>query len=387
VLAKLVSIELIGTYGLILATISFAVMLIGADFYVYAQREMLKRDESQWFWVLMQQTYAQIGLYVVFLPFGILLFVFKILSWKLMILFYLLLVLEHISQEINRVLVVIHKQIQASTVLFIRKALWMFPVLCFIYIDKSYASISFILWSWIAGCFVSILVGVFSINKNITMSSLPALDSVWIKKGLKLAGLFLIATLCLKGLTTFDKYSIEVLGGKETLGIYVLYMTIVFGAYSFLDPAVYSFLYPRLLSSYNKDMKTFNKTFRELFYSTVFVGLLIGIIIYLTTPVLLSWIEKEEYISYLNILYVIIVAGYVSNLEVIPHYYLYAAKADKWIICSYIFSLCVFLIIVFIGEHENALETVSYALLSAYLSILFIKTIGYLKISLKEESN
>jgi O-antigen/teichoic acid export membrane protein len=299
----------------------------------------------------------------------------------------LLLVLEHISQEINRVLVVIHKQIQASTVLFIRKALWMFPVLCFIYIDKSYASISFILWSWIAGCFVSILVGVFSINKNITMSSLPALDSVWIKKGLKLAGLFLIATLCLKGLTTFDKYSIEVLGGKETLGIYVLYMTIVFGAYSFLDPAVYSFLYPRLLSSYNKDMKTFNKTFRELFYSTVFVGLLIGIIIYLTTPVLLSWIEKEEYISYLNILYVIIVAGYVSNLEVIPHYYLYAAKADKWIICSYIFSLCVFLIIVFIGEHENALETVSYALLSAYLSILFIKTIGYLKISLKEESN
>jgi O-antigen/teichoic acid export membrane protein len=380
-LAKLVDVEIVALYGLILATISFAVMLLGADFYIYAQREMLQRDKLEWYWVISQQIYAQAGLCILFLPLVFLLFIFKILSWEVLVLFFLLLIFEHISQEINRILVAMHQQIQASIILLIRKALWMLPVMFFIHSNNDFAKIDFILWAWVAGCFLSIIIGIKNIKANITFPSLPAVDFIWIKSGFKLAGMLLISTLCIKGLTTFDKYAIEILGNLELLGVYVLYMTIVFGTFSFLEPAVYSFLYPTLLSSYHKkDHNLFNKTFKELIYSTIFIGTLLSLFIYLFTPFLLNWIDKEEYINSLNILHTLIIVGFISNLGYIPHYYLYSANAYNWIIYPRIFSLIIFFVTIYFIERENILETVSYALLAAYLSILLIKMLGYFKI-------
>jgi len=384
ILAKIVDIELVASYGLILASVSFFVMLIGADFYIYAQREMLQINKTEWYWVLMQQLYGQLGLYLIFLPFGLLLFFFGVLPWNLVILFFILLTVEHISQEINRILVGMDKQIVASIILFVRKALWMFPVLAFIYFDSSFANIDFIISAWILGCFVSILIGVKNIKSNIIMGTFPSLDFLWIKKGLKSAGIFLVATLCLKALTTFDQYAIEMLGNKELLAVYIVYMTVVFGTFSFLEPAVYSFLYPTIVSSYHHNNQyEFNKAFKELIYSTIIIGFILAVFIFSFTPTLLQWINKEQYIEHLDILYILVVAGFVSNLEYIPHYYLYAAKADMWIVYPKIVSFLIFCINIYLSKNENILETVSYGLLGAYLSILLLQTLGYFQIKYK----
>jgi len=67
-LAKYLSISDIGTYGLIVATVSFSIILLGGEFYTYSQRELLGLDKSKWFCIIQHQTIATLLLYIVILP-------------------------------------------------------------------------------------------------------------------------------------------------------------------------------------------------------------------------------------------------------------------------------------------------------------------------------
>jgi hypothetical protein len=57
-MAKFLTLEEVGTYGLLAATISLSVILIGGEFYTYSQREMLSVDLKKWPSILKNQGIA-----------------------------------------------------------------------------------------------------------------------------------------------------------------------------------------------------------------------------------------------------------------------------------------------------------------------------------------
>ena len=73
-LARYLSVEDIGLYGLVVATVSFSVILLGGEFYTYSQRELLSVDKNKWCWILQHQSLATMALYLLILPLQLLIF-------------------------------------------------------------------------------------------------------------------------------------------------------------------------------------------------------------------------------------------------------------------------------------------------------------------------
>lgn len=380
VLAKLLDPAEVGLFGLMLVTVSFSVLVVGADYYIYAQREMLARPVEQWPFVIQHQIKAQLVLYGVLLPAQVLIFVFGLMDWQYAIWFFALLLTEHIAQEMNRLLVAMHKQLLASWVLFVRLGSWVIVVIPLMYVQPQYQSLETLFMAWLIGSLSAIILGAFVIKRSLPDWRPVKADYAWLKKGFKVGGVFLLATICFKGLLTFDRYAVEAFSSIEVLGVYVFYIGIVMGAYSFLDPAVFSFLYPRMLQSYQtQDKKTYQKTFKELTISTIVISVLLGICIWLVMPYLVNWIDKPIYEHYLDGLIILVAAGFAYAVSFIPHYALYAMKGDKWIIFAHISALLVFFISLMFVKLDNGIQTVALALLLAFSWMGLVKMIGYVQ--------
>lgn len=377
VLAKLLPPADLGVFGLMIATVSFGALILGADFFAYSQREMLARPaEGRWF-VIAHQVRAYLILYLMLLPLYLLIFIFDLLDWKYVVWFFVLLILEHISQEINRLLIVMHKQIEASLIIFLRIGSWVIILIPLMYLNEQFRSLNYIYFLWTLGLLLAVIVGGFIVLRSIPIRNKIIIDNKWLKKGFKVGIFFLVATISFQGILTFDRYAVEYFSNLELLGVYVFYASIVIGAYSLLDPAVISFLYPRMLESYQKgDLISYKKTFKELIYSTLFVSIALGLIIWLLTPFLITWVDRTIYTEYLNGLYLLIVAGFFISIGYIPHYALYSMKKDKVIIASQVASVIVFFISLNLIKLDNGIETVSFAVLASFSSMFFLKMIS-----------
>lgn len=380
VLAKLLDPEEVGLFGLIMATISFSVLIIGADYYTYTQREMLSRPTDQWSFVIQHQIKAQLILYIFLLPIQALFFVFGLIDWQYFIWFFVLLLTEHIAQEINRLLIAMQKQILASWVLFVRLGSWVLVVIPLMYVYPRFQNIETLFLAWLLGSLLAIVLGVVVIKRSLPSWHAVKTDYAWLKKGFKVGGLFLLASICFKGLLTFDRYAIEALDSISVLGVYVFYIGVVMGVYSFLEPAVFSFLYPKMLKSYHmQDKNAYQNAFKELIVSTIIISIFLGLFIWLVMPYIVNWIEKPIYEDYLSCLPILIAAGFARTLGFIPHYALYSMKGDKWIVFAHMSALLVFFVSLMFLKLDSALHTVGWALFLAFSWTGVVKTIGYVQ--------
>lgn len=378
VLAKLFSVEDVGVYGLFIATLSFGVLLIGADFYTYSQRELLARPREEWGNVVQQQVKAQLILYLVLVPPLIIIFVFGLLDWRWFYWFIALLFVEHIAQEVNRLLIAMHMQVLASIVLFIRMGIWVLILIPLIWYFPDLRSLEVVLVFWLTAGLVATLVGVFIIKNKIKNWTPQTLNVDWIKKGIFVGFLFFVGTLSFKFVLTADKYFIESMSSLEVLGAYVFFLSLAMGIPAFLEPAVFSFLYPKMLESYQHHNKqSFIKYYRELFWSTLLVGLVLGVLLWYLTPFLLDWLDKDIYKSFFNDFYVLILVGFVYSLSHVPHYALYAMKSDRWIVFSHVSSVFVFVLFIVLYHSESVIAQIGFGLLSAFSWMLLVKTLGY----------
>jgi O-antigen/teichoic acid export membrane protein len=379
-LAKMFEPTELGLFGLMMATVSLSVLIIGADYYTYSQRELLARPHEQWSFVIQHQIKAQLILYGVLLPAQVLIFVFGLMDWQYALWFFALLLVEHIAQEMNRLLVAMHKQLLASLILFVRLGSWVIIVIPLMYVLPQYRSLDTLYTAWLIGGLLAILLGFIVIKHAVPNWSWVKTDYSWLKKGYKVGGMFLVATICFKGLLTFDRYVVEAISSIEILGVYVFYIGIVMGAYSFLDPAVFSFLYPKMLQSYQRnDKQVYQKLFKELAISTIVLSAVMGIVIWIIMPHIINWIDKPVYSHYLDDLFILIVAGFIYAIGFIPHYALYAMRGDRWIVSAHISALVVFFTSLLFLKLDNGIQSVAMALLLAFSWMGLVKMIGYLQ--------
>ncbi|HIC77736.1 MAG TPA: hypothetical protein EYP02_01010, partial [Sulfurovum sp.] len=156
-LAKLLPTADLGIYGLLVASIGFAVLFLGFDYYTYSNRELLSVSKDEWSSVIVNQIYAYLPLYVIFIPIAFLLYFYDVLPNGYFIWFLLLLLLEHISIEQNRLLNTMQKQLSASFVLFFRSGLWVLFVMPLIIYIEQFRTLEVILNAWLLGVLFSVV--------------------------------------------------------------------------------------------------------------------------------------------------------------------------------------------------------------------------------------
>ncbi|NJJ58719.1 lipopolysaccharide biosynthesis protein [Pseudomonas sp. B14(2022)] len=335
----------LGVYGLLVATVGYSLYLLGFDFYTYSTRELLKRKRQDWGGLLKAQGALTLILYAIFLPPLSLIFINDLLPMSVFGWFFVLLILEHINQELGRLLVAVSEQLCASLVLFLRSGLWAVLVAGLMFYRPDMRSLDVVFAAWTLGGLAALVLGVLRVRSMGLSGWRQQIDWVWIIKGLKVALALLIATLAIRGVFTLDRYWFQELAGLEVLGAYVLFMGISMALMSFLDAGIFAFIYPGLISAYQqKNEVGFRRGMLKLMLQTVCLSGAFTLIALLVIGPLLAWLDKPLYSEQQGLFIWILLATVLYAIGMIPHYGLYAQGRDRPIIYSHVVSLIVFIL-------------------------------------------
>tara|TARA_Y100001934_G_scaffold277292_1_gene375751 strand:- start:20446 stop:21681 length:1236 start_codon:yes stop_codon:yes gene_type:complete len=347
--------EEVGLYGLITVTVSYSIYFVGFEFYTFSTRDLVARPRSEWSRLLSNQLVFFGLMYVVVLPAFSIVFFLEMLPWSVMAAFIALVVLEHLSTELMRLLVAIEKPLLATLVIFIKQALW---ALCFaitMWLAPEFRNISDLLLFWIAGSALSILIGVGPLLKLDWRGVLTKIDWRWIRTGAMVAIPLLLSSIAVRSLFTFDRYAFEALNSLALLGAYSVYMGVASAMLSFMESGVFVFYYPRMMKAYKEqNMSEFEHAYSKLakqsaiWLTFLMVGAAIaGVIVF---PML----EETIYYDNLTLFFAIIVSMAIFIGGYVFQYGLYTTTRDKSIIVANLAGLAVAAIaLVMIAQHTS----------------------------------
>ena len=345
-LAKLFSQATLGIFGLMTVTVQAGALLLGLDFYTFATREILAADRDGRRRHLRDQLVFFVFSYAVGLPILGLTFVFDVIPIDVIGWFYAILVLEHLSLECYRLLVVMERPLVASTVLFFRSAAWVYAVLGAMLFWPATRTLETVWIGWVAGGTVSLGLSLFALRGLFHGGWPGAVDWGWIRSGFKVASHFLTSTLCLRAITVADRYVLKIVVGIEVVGIYTFFFSIANAILVFVDASVVALLYPRIVAKYQDgEIAEYKKLFRAFAIRATAATLGISIVAAMFITPVTKAMDKAPFLAEIRVFWVLLAAIGVSALSLIPHYGLFAQKRDRAILASSVAGLVAALVV------------------------------------------
>lgn len=372
----------LGLYGLMAATIGYSIYLLGFDFYTFTTREILKRKQGEWGGIIKDHGTLTLILYLIFLPFFFFLFVFGLLPWSVVWWFLVLLVLEHLNQEVMRFLVAISEQLLASVALFLRAGAWAVAVVVVMAFNPPLRNLETVFLAWVLGSVAALLLTGVRLYQLKLGNWCKHIDWAWISQGIRIAMPLLAATLAVRGVYTLDRYFFEKLAGLEVLGAYVLFISLANAMVSFLEAAVHVFSYPALITAFQqKKPVQYRYELQRLFYQTIILASAFTAVALLTIEPLLDWLGKPLYLEYQGMFVWILSATFLYSLGSVPHYALYAQGRDQPIIHSHFACLFVFVASTWLFSLHWLSVAVPLGLNVAFLLMLVWKAYAFIRLT------
>lgn len=378
-LAKHLTPDAVGYYGLFSASVGYALYFVGLDFYTYANREVHQAPPEQRGRMLKGQLALSVLLYVVVTP---------IAGWMLMNAgwptsllwwFFPILVVEHLNQEISRLLITLSQQVTASALLFVRQGSWAIAIAAAMTLTPDARQLGHVMLSWFIAGLAAALIGVRSIYLARMGGWRLPLDWAWIKTGITVSAGFLIATLALRGVQTLDRYWLEALTDLSTVGTYALFIGIAGTFMVFIDATALAFAYPELMSLHQRQAHALahRKVMRTLAY-VIGCAIAFSAVSWVLLPHILDWIAQPVYQQNIWLYPWILLATVLNALGMVPHVALYARQRDRAIIASHIVAMVVFGASVWLIAQTHPLLAVPAGLVIFFSVILAYKSIAYL---------
>ena len=330
-IGKYLSVDELGEYGLFATTITIAIYFLGFDFYTYNTREILAKEENERLPLIRDQFIFHLLVYVIALPLLLTIFTLGIIKTEFIIYFYLILVFEHLSQELYRLYTTLKKPLFANFLLFMRTGLWVYAVISLWYFNiEGMMNLKTVLYGWTVGSFMSIIIGVVYLKKDYDFKSLTEkIDWLWIKNGVKASIPFFIGTLAYKVIEFSDRYMIDYYMTKADVGIYTFFSGIANTINIVVFTLVIMIYYPLLVEQYqNKNMDMFKKTLKVFSIKTITFSIFSALGILLLIGFVLDFMGKVEFQNNIEVLWILIIANIILNISFIPHYVLYVAQQD-----------------------------------------------------------
>src|SRR5690606_38520346 len=295
-----------------------------------------------------------------------------------------LLVMEHISQEMNRLLVIVSEQIAASMVLFFRSGAWCLGAIGWMFLVPEQRNLDSVFICWFIGNLCAISIGFWCCARLNARGWNQKVDWFWIRKGLKVAIPLLIGSLALRGIYTIDRYWFGSLVSLEILGAYVVFTGMCNALMSFLDAGVFMYAYPELIRKFNaSNLEGFKLEIRKLWLQTLGLSLVFVVISAICLPLVLAWLDRSIYRENMQLFWLLLVAMFFYAISMVPHYGLYARGKDKEIIFSHIIALIVFFPSVWFISLASSYLAVPLGLILTFVVLFLLKKLLYLR-SIKE---
>ncbi len=329
-LGKYFSLNDLGIYGMFFTTVTLTLFLVGLDFYTYSNREVLYAREEGKLSVLRDQLVFYLVTYSVFLLPLTLIFFYEMLPFNYIIFFYVILVLEHLSQELYRIFTMLSFPVFANWLLFLRSGIWIYLIIIawMIVPEKNY-SLSIVWWGWMIGAGLSVIVGVIKIHRLYKGYGLGPLQLKWFVAGLKICVLYFGSTIALKIIEFSSRYMIEYWWGMKDVGIFTFFSQIANTINVAVNTVFIMTIYPKLVhAAKENNVREFyrlkNYMMKRIVVYSVAFGLLLGLLI---EPIL-HIINKTDFFQQINLFYILILSNIVLNVSLVYYYVLYAFRRD-----------------------------------------------------------
>lgn len=385
ILARFLEPTEVALYGLVVATVGYSLYGLGFDFYSYSTREILGTRKEEWARLLRDQAVFFGIVYCFVIPLLLLVFYNDLLPWSVAPWFFAIVVLEHLAQELNRLLVAISRQLLASVVLFLRSGLWAIFVALIFWLSEDKRTIDLVMAAWATGAAAACLLGAGALMELDRDSLKNKVDWSWIKRGIVVALPLLVATLAVRGVFTIDRYWVQAIAGADVLASYVLFIGVANAIMSFLDSGVFVFLYPKLISASKQlNRKEFDKGMRQLLVQTAIVTITLSGLVALLIHPLLGWLDRPVYTENIILFYLLLIAIGIFAVSMIPHYGIYAMSVDRHIIISHVLALPGFVLLAYFFSGWSVKYAVPLALCGSFGCMLAYKTTAYLSVKRKK---
>ncbi|MDD4050944.1 MAG: polysaccharide biosynthesis C-terminal domain-containing protein [candidate division Zixibacteria bacterium] len=333
--------EQVGVWGLMNVTITISLYFLGLDFYIFNTREILAQEEPQRTPLIRDQIIFHGLVYIVVLPLLLTVFVAGVISWKYAVWFYLLLVLEHLSQEATRVLITLSRPTMANLVLFLRGGAWTYAVVGIIHASGDARRLPVIWMGWAIGVTLSIVVAAAALRRlPWGESRRVGINWTWMRRGVTVALPFFLATLSFEGIQYVDRYFLQHFRGDAMVGIYTFYTGIANVIQTFTFSGVIMILYPQIIAAYQRsDFPLYRRLMKKMALGTVgSLVILTALALILIKPVL-HLIDRPLYAEHMSVFYIILFSVGLMTLSYLPHYALYAKRRDSAIIAATVTGL------------------------------------------------
>ncbi|QSP94486.1 hypothetical protein LPB19_15100 [Marinobacter salinisoli] len=354
----------VGLYGLITVTVFYSIYFVGFEFYTYSTRDMVARPKSEWSGLLTSQLAFFCLMYLVVLPASSILFVMGMLPWTLMASIVCLVVLEHLSTELMRLLVAIEKPLLATLVIFVKHALWAVCFTLAMWLDPDFRNIPDLLLFWMIGTFSSIFIGVWPLLKLNWAGALSKLDWRWVKAGVIISVPLLLSSIAVRSLFTFDRYAFEALNGLALLGAYSVYMGVASAMLSFMESGVFVFYYPRMMKAYKeRNLGEFQTSYRKLARQSVLWLPVLTAGAGLAGITIFPLLEERVYAENLPLFAAVIVAMAIFIIGYVFQHGLYTMTRDGSIIAENVTGLILAALTLFLFASHSEYWSVTLAML------------------------
>lgn len=374
VMAKFLTPAELGLFGLIRASIGYGLFFLGLEFYTYATREIIKRNGTNWGDLLVNQIFLTLVLYILIFPVLAALMSLGLLPSIYIELLFMLLILEHLTQEMIRLLIAVSEPVFASLIIFFRTGSWAIILTVILFLEPSLRDLEYVLLGWLLGVIVALMLGCWRLHRVGIRGWTWRVDVSWILTGLMVAFPFLLSSLAIRGVLVLDRYFVLNLANQDVLGAYSLYFGLANILISVLEAAVFTFIYPSMIRAVQSgDLPGFSSELKRLAYQTLGCSMLFASVITMLANPLITWLDKPVYVEEFRIFYWILFANILYGLSMIPHYALYAKGYDRAIVYSHLLAFFVFVGSSFVLADHYSVLSIPYAMCIAFGFVLLWK--------------
>ena len=138
---------------------------MGMDFYSFNNREILQNPTVNAGQNIKDQFALFFYIYIIILPLLYFVGLFEFIGKTYILLFYLILIFDHISLELYRLLVVFSKPIQANINLFLRTGIWILVLIsAWHYELNDLKNLKSVFYFWMIGSIISVIYSIASLS-------------------------------------------------------------------------------------------------------------------------------------------------------------------------------------------------------------------------------
>jgi O-antigen/teichoic acid export membrane protein len=379
VLARYFAPEDVGTYGLMFSAVAIAVFALGLEYHYFTIRALIARPEGRQAGLVRDQAILYALVAVVALPLLGLLFwtgVWSPLPESVLPWFFVLVVVELAAQEAGIALIALSRPLAANLVLFVRSAIWVYPVITLTVLGVR--DISLIFLAWFVGALASLAVAAWCLRGiGWRVALADPVDWSGMRAGLRIAAPFVVTTGASMGLLFVDRFIIEAYLGLGPVGIYTFFAGIATSVHTLVNTSVSLIRMPRLVKTHqDADPARFRHELGMMARITAASAVSLALVISIGIIPILRIVGKAVYETNLPVFFVLLAAAMIRALADVPLYSLYAKHRDVLLLVVNVVAFAVvvtvnLVLVPAVGLIGSAVGAVTGA------SVLFLLALGF----------